>query len=101
MIQLNEQSKPIAKSGYLLPWDADAEQPCMILIEDVQFIAVFTDEEKMQKHLELVKYKCKVTTKLINDTDEFLDSVQPIRVALNPWLTERFTTRFTEIKSQK
>jgi hypothetical protein len=101
MIQLNEQSKPIKKSGYMLPWDADAEQPCLILIEDVEFIAVFSDEVKLHEHLELMKYKCKVTIKLIHDTDEFLDSVQPFRVALNPWITERFTTRFTEIKTTK
>jgi len=91
-------STPIEKSGYLLPWDKDNDSPCMIMIEDVRFIPVFSDEEKLNAHLEFTKYKCTVSTKMITDVDDFLESVQPYRIALNPRATERNTTRFTEIK---
>jgi hypothetical protein len=98
MKQLSEDSKPIQPSGYLLPWNKRDEQPCFIAIEGVEFIPVFSTEEKLNKHLDIVGYNFEVSIKMINDTDEFMDSVQPYRVALDLWHTERNTTRFTEIK---
>jgi hypothetical protein len=97
MEKVNEQSPEIQKSGYLLPWDAEANQPCMILIENIIFIPVFSDEEKLNEHLDFVQYKHPTTKKLVTDTDDFLKSVHPYRVALNPRNTERGTTRFTEL----
>jgi hypothetical protein len=81
-----------------LPWNKTDEQPCFILIEDVEFIPLFSTEEKLNEHLNFIKYKFETSTKMITDMDDFLDSISPYRVALDPYTTERFTTRFIEIK---
>lgn len=98
MKELNEESKPIQPSGYLLPWNPGTEQPCMITIEDVDFIPVFSDKAKIDAHFEFTNYGFKPTIKIINNTNEFLSDVKPYRIALDPRPTERNTTRFTEIK---
>lgn len=98
MKQLSETSKQIEKSGYLLPWNADDDCLCMIEIEGIPFIPVFSDEDKLNAHLKFTNYAYHVSTKLITDTDEFMESVSPYRVALDPRPTERNTTRFTEIR---
>jgi len=97
MKQLGETTKPIKQAGYLLPWDKENEQPCMIMIENVRFIPVFSDKDKLDAHIQFTNYGFKPTIKEITDTDDFLDSVQPFRVALDPRPTERNTTRFTEL----
>ena len=102
MEQLSPFNKPVKESGYLLPWRKDIEQPCLILIENIEFIAVFSTKEKLDAHLERCKYSVETSIKQIDNTDEFLESVLPFyRVALDPYPTERMTTRFTELKLTK
>jgi hypothetical protein len=99
MKQLSETSTPLKNSGYLLPWNSDENFPCLINIESIPFIPLFSDEEKIKAHLEFTKYSYNVTIKFVTDTDDFLESVQSsYRVALDPRPTERNTTRFTELK---
>lgn len=100
MKKLEIKSDPVKPSGYLMPWDKAMEQPCFIMIEDVVFIPVFSDEEKLNTHLNFIKYNIETSIKVITDVDEFLNSVQPCRVALNPINTEQGTTRFTELLIQ-
>lgn len=97
IVQLDIASKPIKSEGYLLPWDKSMDQPAFIEISGVIFIPLFSDEEKLNKHLEFTKYGFEVGIKKVIDTDDFLDSVKPYRVALDARPTERGTTRFTEI----
>lgn len=100
MKKLDIKSEPIKAEGYLLPWNPSEEQPCFIQIENTIFIPLFSDEEKLQMHLEFVDYQHETSVKIITDTDDFLDSVKPYRVALNPRITIKGTTRFTEILQQ-
>jgi len=99
MKELDKESPPIKVSGYLLPWDKTANQPCRIEIENTEFIAVFSSMDKLEEHLLWCAYGFEVSVKQIDDTDEFLDSVIPFcRVALDPHATEKMTTRWTELK---
>lgn len=98
MKQLHIKSKPIKSEGYLLPWNTSEEQPLCIMIEDIMFIPVFSNREKYDEHMDRMGYRMETKIKQITDTDEFLESVQPYRVALDPRPTEYNTTRFTELK---
>jgi hypothetical protein len=99
MKQLNIHSKPIKQEGYLLPWNKETENPCLIDLEGVTFVPVFSTKKKLDEHLAITDYKHEVSIKRIDDTDEFLESVLPYyRVMLDPWVTEYSTTRFTELR---
>lgn len=101
MKQLNPTGKEVEQSGYILPWNTSNDVPALIYIENTLFIPVFSTPEKYNEHIDFIKYPFEVGAKRITNTDGFIESIQPYRVALDPHSTDRGTTRFTEILPSK
>lgn len=81
-------------SGKLIPWQLDIDQPHLVRIEDRNFLAVFSTEEKAKEAIRLMGVKAKI--KVITDGEEFYNSVvSQIDIILDPYITPQGTTRFT------
>lgn len=96
MKQVSDKVKEITVIGKLIATFLNG-QPVNVILEDTIFICIFSTKEKLEtsmKEMNIDQYKIKEIT----DGPDFLDSVKEYRVMLDPWITERMTTRFTEIK---
>ena len=98
MHQLPIPDRHIVITGNLMPWRLDCEQPVLVFIEQIPFLPIFTTEARLRQTMQdigISDYKIKQ----IEDGREFLESViDQIRIASDPWITDRGTTRFTEVK---
>jgi len=88
-------------NGLLLGLFEDDNQPLLFTLEGQLFIPLFTTKEKYEtaKQTACANIQRPIKLKVITDHDEFLDSIPTtIRIMVDPWATDRGTTRWTEIK---
>jgi hypothetical protein len=86
---------PIDVTGYFIPWRLDEDQPQCVELNGIYFVPVFSTEAKLNESK--LAQEVKFTMKQIDDGEKFLESVIPhMRVMIDPWITERGTTRWKE-----
>jgi hypothetical protein len=86
--------------GLLLGLYEDDNQPMLFTLEGQLFIPLFTTPEKYEeaKRTACANIRRPIKLKVITDHNEFLDSIpDTIRIMVDPWATDRGTTRWTEI----
>lgn len=98
MHQLPNSVHAVDLTGKLLPcWHTG--QPVLVVLEDDTFLPLFTDVERLHAHMKssgVQGYK----VMHVDHGPSFLASViGQVRVMLDPWFTDRGTTRFTEVKA--
>lgn len=75
-----------------------AVSPCFLEIAGNDVLAVFSTEAKLEACYQFAGI-APAKVKAIMDGLDFLDSLPPdVTVVLDPWITERGTTRFTMIE---
>jgi hypothetical protein len=73
-------------------------QPVTFILEGVEFLPVFSTPEKYEAGMAAVALPSPAKIQVITDHAEFIESVYgKVRLMLDPWRTERGTTRFTEL----
>ena len=99
MTELPEPIKVVNVTGFLIGVYVDTEQPVFFMLEGIQFLPIFSTVEKYEQAMRTACLPGPAKIKKITDHAEFLDSVNgKVRLMLDPWLTERGTTRFTELR---
>ncbi len=98
MRQLPDPPKKVNLQGCFMGVYIDNGAPVIFTLEDVQFLPIFSTPEKYYEAIKNAKLDQWAKIQVITDHAEFLDSVMgKIRVMYDPWLTDRGTTRFTEL----
>lgn len=109
MKQLSD-NKPVNIDGYLFAVydsrkveDGQAVQPFLLRLEGVEFLPIFSTQEKLEAALELAGMDKDVAmqVKRIDSGVAFLESVAGfVRVMVDPWITPEGNTRFVEVKHE-
>jgi hypothetical protein len=105
--RVNDKTRNINITGYLMPWDVEFDQPVYLPLTGTpdQFILVFRAiiqlEEFCSIHVRNKLYKIKHIDDgivMINSLPYWLipDEMR-LRIMVDPWITEKGTIRFIEI----
>ena len=101
MHQRTDKIHELNLTGVVFPWNDN--RPVGIMIEDVEFVALYTTVEKLKDSIELMGVK-EYSIKQVQDGPEFLSSFEGtgLRIALDPYLhiheEHGPVTRFMEVK---
>ncbi len=99
---MNRLDRPLARmnlTGMFFPAYLDDDQPCLVVLEGVHFLPIFSTVEKLQEQLPIINPLAPTKVKQITDGRECLESVlgYGLRVMLDPYVTDHGTTRWTEV----